>query len=294
MGMFSSKSHPFGEITATENTEPLKPTGRAGRNLPAAITVGVVLFVLVVGTMIFSRQAFMVLVIVALCVAQYELARAFKRGDIDLTLPPLWLGTIGMGVCAWTLGAEALLAALAVTVMAVVIWRVSDGWSHKAFKDVFVSGFTLCYVGLMGSFAILLTAQTDNPGPLIIWLVATIANDLGGYITGVLFGKHPMAPSVSPSKSWEGFAGSAALCMVTVSVGLYIIDYPWWAGVIQGFVTAIVATLGDLGESVIKRDVGLKDMGHLIPGHGGIMDRLDSLLVTAPLFYFFFTRVLTV
>lgn len=292
MGIFNRDRRSL--VTATENKEPLKPTGRAGRNLPAAISVGVGLATLVVVTIIYSHLAFAILVVAALCVAQYELACAFKRADIDVTVPPLWLGTLGMGVCAYQLGAEALLSALAVTAMAIVIWRVGDGWSKKAFKDVFVSAFVLFYVGLLGNFAILMASQTVDALPLIVWILVTVANDLGGYIAGVLFGKHPMAPKVSPSKSWEGFLGSVLLCMVAASVGLVLMGYPWWVGIIHGLLTAIVATLGDLGESVIKRDVGLKDMGHLLPGHGGLMDRLDSLLVTAPLFYIFFIKILAV
>jgi phosphatidate cytidylyltransferase len=93
-----------------------------------------------------------------------------------------------------------------------------------------------------------------------------------------------MAPSVSPKKSWEGFAGSMLACVVGGAVAVaQILDGPWWGGAVLGAVVAAGATIGDLAESTIKRDLGIKDMGHLLPGHGGVMDRIDSLLITAPL-----------
>jgi phosphatidate cytidylyltransferase len=113
-----------------------------------------------------------------------------------------------------------------------------------------------------------------------------VASDVGGYVVGATFGRHPMAPTVSPKKSWEGFCGSLLFCMVT---GAFAVQYglhgPWWAGVAVGAAAAVSATLGDLGESLLKRDLGVKDMGRLLPGHGGIMDRMDSLLPTAPVVY---------
>ncbi len=116
---------------------------------------------------------------------------------------------------------------------------------------------------------------------IVVFILVTVASDTGGYAAGVLFGKHPMAPVISPKKSWEGFAGSAVAC---VAAGWLLIttllDGEWWVGVLLGLITVVMATLGDLVESVIKRDLGIKDMSHVIPGHGGLMDRLDSLLAT--------------
>jgi phosphatidate cytidylyltransferase len=109
----------------------------------------------------------------------------------------------------------------------------------------------------------------------------TIASDIGGYAAGVLFGKHPMAPVISPKKSWEGFAGSTLACiLVGYLVVVQLLDGDWWVGVVLGLITVVMATLGDLCESVMKRDLGIKDMSQVIPGHGGMMDRLDSLLAT--------------
>jgi len=117
-----------------------------------------------------------------------------------------------------------------------------------------------------------------------VFIATVVGNDVGGFAAGVLFGKHPMAPSVSPKKSWEGMAGSVVASAVagwlTVSLGL---GGPAWVGVLLGVVTAVAATIGDLSESLVKRDLSIKDMGSLLPGHGGMMDRLDSLLFVAPL-----------
>jgi len=117
---------------------------------------------------------------------------------------------------------------------------------------------------------------------VLCWLIVVVCSDTGGYAAGVLFGKHPMAPSISPKKSWEGFAGSMLAGAIggTLSVML-LLHAHWWVGLPYGLALVVCATGGDLVESLIKRDLGIKDMGNLLPGHGGLMDRLDSLLPTA-------------
>ena len=113
------------------------------------------------------------------------------------------------------------------------------------------------------------------------FIAVTVASDIGGYIAGVLFGKHPMAPVISPKKSWEGFAGSTVFCVaVGVAMVVWVLDGTGGSASVLGLIAVVMATLGDLCESVIKRDLGIKDMSHVIPGHGGLMDRLDSLLAT--------------
>ena len=151
--------------------------------------------------------------------------------------------------------------------------------------------FALVYVPFLGSFVALLLAEggrfgagldDDGVAATLTFILVTIASDTGGYVAGVLFGKHPMAPVISPKKSWEGFAGSTVF---TVGAGMilvvFLLDGDWRVGVALGVIAVVMATLGDLCESVIKRDLGIKDMSQVIPGHGGLMDRLDSLLATA-------------
>ncbi len=167
------------------------------------------------------------------------------------------------------------------TVLACMVWRLflgQDGY----LRDVSASAFVVVYVALFASFATLLVAPEDGADRVLVFLIAVVASDTGGYIAGVLFGRHPMAPRISPKKSWEGFAGSllGAGLGGTLSVAL-LLKQPWWQGLVLGLVVCVVATVGDLVESMIKRDLGVKDMGNLLPGHGGVMDRMDSLLPSA-------------
>jgi phosphatidate cytidylyltransferase len=142
------------------------------------------------------------------------------------------------------------------------------------------------YVPLLAGFAVLLLIPHDGGARVLAFIATVVASDVGGYAAGVLFGKHAMAPSISPKKSWEGFAGSVTACMIMATPILALaLDAPWWGGLVFGAAIAVSATIGDLGESLIKRDLGIKDMGHLLPGHGGLMDRLDSLLPSAALAY---------
>jgi len=116
-----------------------------------------------------------------------------------------------------------------------------------------------------------------------VFILAVVLSDTGGYAAGVLFGRHKLAPRVSPAKSWEGLGGSLVMTIVGTAVSVpLLLDGAWWQGALIGAAVVVTATLGDLGESLLKRDLGVKDMGSLLPEHGGVMDRLDSLLPTAP------------
>ncbi len=268
---------------------PQKDHGRAGRDLKAAVGSAVVLLGAAASSLYFWKPAFMGIVAVAVVVAVWELRKGLMAKDIDLPEQPLMLGGVVMVVVAYVWGAPALVTATAVTALVTMLWllhRGIDGYVKTATGSV----FTLIYVPFLGSFVALLLAEggrdgggLDNDGVagIITFIVVTIASDIGGYIAGVLFGKHPMAPVISPKKSWEGFAGSTVF---TVAAGwalvVYLLDGDWWVGVFLGLIAVVMATLGDLCESVIKRDLGIKDMSQVIPGHGGLMDRLDSLLAT--------------
>ncbi|WP_408582458.1 phosphatidate cytidylyltransferase, partial [Georgenia subflava] len=263
-----------------------RPTGRAGRDLPAAIGVGLALLAVVGLSLFVRREAFVVLVVVAACAALWELAGAVTQRSIRIPVLPLWVGTVGIIVSAWVAGAEAMLMAFTLTAGGVFVWRVLDGGGRQAVRDAAAGIFAAAYVPYLAGFAILLLRLEDGAWMVLTFLLVTIANDVGGYAAGVLFGRTPMAPSISPKKSWEGMGGSLVL---TVAVGVVmvavVLDGEWWAGVVLGVAAVAAATTGDLAESLLKRDLGLKDMGALLPGHGGIMDRLDSLLVCAPVCY---------
>ncbi len=268
---------------------PQKDHGRAGRDLKAAVVSALVLLGAIAASLAVWKPAFMLIVVAAVVVAVWELRQGMLAHDIDLPEQPLMLGGAVMVVVAYVWGTDALVTATAVTALVVMLWllrRGIDGYVKTATASV----FTLVYVPFLGSFVALLLAEggrdgggLDNDGVqgILVFILVTISSDIGGYIAGVLFGKHPMAPVISPKKSWEGFAGSLLAC---VGAGWFLVtqllDGDWWVGLVLGLITVVMATLGDLCESVIKRDLGIKDMSQVIPGHGGLMDRLDSLLAT--------------
>ncbi len=268
---------------------PASDHGRAGRDLRAAVASAVVLLGTAGLTLFFFKTAFVVMVAVILVVAIWELRRGLLAMDIDLPEQPLMAGGVVMIVVAYLWGAPALVTATAVSALSVMLWllhRGVEGYVRTAAASV----FTLIYVPFLGSFVALMLAEggdwrsvgiDDGVKGIITFVLVTIASDIGGYVAGVLFGKHPMAPVISPKKSWEGFAGSFVFTIAAgVLLVVYLLDGDWWVGVALGVIAVVMATLGDLCESVIKRDLGVKDMSQVIPGHGGLMDRLDSLLAT--------------
>lgn len=278
-------------MTDTPPEAPAKDHGRAGRNLPAAIGSAVVILGAVAVSLVFYKTAFMLIVAAAAVIAVWELRRGFLAKGIDLPEQPLMVGGVVMVCVAYFFGAPALVTATAVTALATMLWllhRGVEGYLQNASAAV----FTIVYIPFLGSFVALLLAEggsnpsfgleiDDGVKAIVTFICVTIASDIGGYVAGVLFGRHPMAPVISPKKSWEGFAGSAISCVVVgVLLVVYLFDAHWWVGVALGLITVVMATLGDLCESVIKRDLGVKDMSQIIPGHGGLMDRLDSLLAT--------------
>lgn len=260
---------------------PVAPASRAGRNLPAAIASGVVLGVAIIASLVFWKPAFMLIVVAAVLVAVWELGHAFATGEIRIAREPVMAGGVLMVLVAYFFGAPALVTATAVTALVTMLWRLRGGIAGYV-MDTTAAVFTIMYVPFLGSFVALLLAEDRGAAAIVTFILVTIASDIGGYAVGVLAGKHPMAPVISPKKSWEGFAGSAVSCVVVGWLTVvYLLDGDWWVGVALGASAVVMATLGDLCESVIKRDLGIKDMSQIVPGHGGLMDRLDSLLATA-------------
>ncbi len=271
---------------------PKKDHGRAGRNLPAAVASAVVLLAAIAASLFFWKTAFMVIVAVAVVVAVWELKKGFAKRDIDLPDQPLSVGGVVMVVVAYFWGAPALVTATAVAGLVIMLWLLRRGIDGYV-KNSTAAIFTLVYVPFLGAFVALLLAEggstprlrldADDLGVrgVLTFILVTIASDIGGYVAGVLFGKHPMAPVISPKKSWEGFAGSLVFCVAAgVALVVWFLNGHWAVGVALGLIAVVMATLGDLCESVMKRDLGIKDMSQIIPGHGGLMDRLDSLLAT--------------
>jgi phosphatidate cytidylyltransferase len=259
-----------------------RPPGRAGRNLPAAIAVGVALVALVIGSLFFWRPAFLAVLTVAVAVGTWEMVRAMRSSGAHPPLVPLLAGGAVMVGLAWYEGPEALALGLLLTVLAAAVWRLPDGPAGYQ-RDLPASALIAVYVPFLAGFAAMLGSPPDGDYRVIVTLAAVVLSDTGGYVAGVLFGRHAMAPTVSPKKTWEGMAGSVTAAALGSGASLYfLLDVaPWW-GALFGVVISVAAVIGDLAESMIKRDLGIKDMSDLLPGHGGLMDRLDSILFAVP------------
>jgi phosphatidate cytidylyltransferase len=274
-----------GSETASTGLEPAPKASRAGRNLPAAIGVSLALGAVIIASLLLYRPSFVAIVCIAMAYGSYEMVRAIGAAEARPPLVPLVAGGVAMDVAAWYQGANALVLGLLLTVLGVTVWRLAEGAVGYA-RDVTSAAFIALYVPLLGGFAVLLTHYSDGAGRVIAFIATVVCSDVGGYTAGVLFGRHPMAPTVSPKKSWEGFVGSAIACSIGGALFMSLLfHHHWWIGVLYGLAIAVTATLGDLGESMVKRDLGVKDMGRLLPGHGGLMDRLDSLLPCAAVAY---------
>ncbi|KRE38645.1 phosphatidate cytidylyltransferase [Janibacter sp. Soil728] len=262
---------------------PAGPSSRAGRNLPVAIASGLVLGILAAGTLVIHPVAFAVLICVAMVVAVWEMRQALAVGGLFAPFAPVAIGAVSMIAAAYVRGAEALVFAAALTLVATLIWRVADGMTG-ALRDVGAGALILLYPCFLAGFAALMLAEPQGQWRIFVFIIITVFSDIGGYAFGVVLGKHPMAPKLSPKKSWEGFAGSVVSCAVVGAIVIPLtLDGSWWQGAVLGALVAPVATIGDLIESSLKRNLGIKDMSNIIPGHGGLMDRLDSLVMVVPL-----------
>jgi phosphatidate cytidylyltransferase len=256
--------------------------GRAGRNLVSAIAIGASLGVfLVLLPVLYLPWAFSIIVSAAMVVSAQELRTALAQRELHITTVPVYVGVAALPQAAYWWGPLPFLAVFGATVLVILGWRLAGG-PDRYVADTAASLMVVSYLGLMAGFVGLMLASTQGSARIAVFVILTICSDIGGYIAGVLFGRHPIAPRLSPKKSWEGFAGSLLLQAVAgVLLFVLLFDAPWWQGLITGLVLTITATAGDFVESAIKRDLGVKDMSSLLPGHGGLMDRLDSLLPNA-------------
>jgi phosphatidate cytidylyltransferase len=264
---------------------PAPQPSRAGRNLPAAIGVGLGLGAVIIGCLFLYRPSFAVLVAIAVAYASYELSRAITAADVHVALVPVLVGGVATLAAAWARGPDGLVVGILLSACGVLIWRIGDG-AHGYFRDISASFLVLLYVPALAGFAVLMVHADDGAARILAFAATVVCSDTGGYASGVLFGRHPLAPIVSKAKTWEGFAGSLLFCGIAGVLFLTLTFHQgWWQGLLFGAAICLTATLGDLGESMIKRDLGVKDMGTLLPGHGGLMDRLDSMLPCAAVAY---------
>jgi phosphatidate cytidylyltransferase len=266
---------------------------RTGRNLPLAIIIGLALGAALLFSIMVIKDLFSIFAGFLLVFTALELASALRFAGRDVPRVPTVIAAIAVVPASFywlenghwfvTLGGMLLVS----------LWRLIEAAlpSHRASgsdltKDLIAGIFVQAYVVFLGTFAVLLTGHKDGQWWTLAFLIIVISTDTGAYATGLLFGKHPMAPRISPKKTWEGFAGSVcAAVLAGILISVFMIHRPWWVGLIFGIAIVTAATLGDLTESLIKRDLGIKDISTWLPGHGGFLDRLDSILPSAAVAY---------
>lgn len=265
-------------------------TVKAGRNLPAAISVGVVLFAAVAIGLVWAPWFFALLAATGLALGAVEVYRALLLKGMRAEIVPIVIGTVASLLGAYVAvfadsdltPMATVIICLSVTMIASLALRLRRG-QEGFVADVAASAFILAYIPLLGAAVPLLLAAEHGTMRILLIIIGVIASDTGAYIAGVLLGRHKMAPRISPSKTWEGFAGGIVLAAVAGVLGaIFLLDISWVIGLLLGVLLSLAGTAGDLIESLIKRDVGLKDMSNFLPGHGGVMDRLDSMLVAFP------------
>ncbi|MCQ1957966.1 phosphatidate cytidylyltransferase [Arthrobacter sp. zg-Y826] len=264
--------------------KPVK-VSRAGRNLPAAIAVGVILLGSLLSGLLFFPFAIVIIAVGFAAVGVWEVNRALEVRGMKVPQVPVLVGSVALPFAAFFGGTEALAFAMVATAVAILLWRSIDT-AAEAIQSILAGIFVVLWVPFLLSFALLLLREPDGQVRVAVLLLLVVSNDTFGYLVGAFFGKHPMAPKISPKKSWEGFGGSAVgAAIVGVGAAVLFLDQPWWFGVVLAVATVAAATAGDFSESMVKRELGVKDMSNLLPGHGGVMDRLDSVVFASPVVF---------
>ena len=258
---------------------------RAGRKLLPSIAVGLFLLAIIFSTMAYVPVLFAVFVGAAVLIALHELTSAFKARDIYTNYLQLSIATALILASSWVGGLPGLAVSVAIALIVnlfLVLLRGTEGF----IKNATASAFALLYPGFVAGFIFLLARSGEGFSYIATLVILVGCNDTFAYVFGVLLGKHPLAPKISPKKTWEGFVGGLVFTAIGSALAFhYLLDHHPAIGALAGFAGVLAATVGDLVESAIKRDLSIKDMGTLLPGHGGMLDRLDSALITAPVMW---------
>jgi phosphatidate cytidylyltransferase len=265
-----------------EPAQPEKRERRTGRNLPVAVLVGLGLGGLAIVSLLTVKATFLGYIVVAVGIALWELTRAVAQRQVRLPVIPVAAGGAVALVLSYWKGERAALACFMITVIVIIAWRLTGGTAGYL-RDVTAGVFALAYLPLPACFVALMLVPHDGPQRTLVFLILTVCSDVGGYFAGITVGRHLMAPTISPKKTWEGFGGSAFACLLAGAITVpTMLHGAIWQGLLLGAAALVAAALGDLAESMIKRDLEIKDMGTVLPGHGGILDRIDAMLITAP------------
>ena len=259
-----------------------------GRNLPVAIAVGVVMAGLFLTSLFWDPLAFTVVVAVVIAVAFIESDRVLTPVGHPLQLSVLLLTGLILSFGTYLLGHIGQIVGVLVLLVGAVLWQLIEGESRPAVRTISTTVFFGLWVGFFGSFAVLLV-QLPGVGPLAVLAVigAAILSDIGGYAFGVTLGRHKLAPRVSPNKTWEGLLGGLVVATVAGAVVLPLFDerFSIPIGALIAGTAAVASVVGDLAESMVKRDLGVKDLGDVLPGHGGVLDRVDGIIFALPFGY---------
>lgn len=274
-------------------------TARTGRNLPAAIAIALAFAVVMLGSLLLYTPSFMIVAAFLLGLGVYELASAMRFAGRDVPRIPSVAVAIATVPAAFLGGQIWALFTLLGGVVFISLWRLVEVAVSRTkppaasvARDLTNGLFVQAYVTLLGACVVLLSAQPQGQLWVVGFILVVVAVDTGAYATGINLGKHPMAPKISPKKTWEGFGGSVgASIIVGILVTWLMLGLPWWTGIILGVLISGSATLGDLTESMIKRDLGIKDISSFLPGHGGLLDRIDSILPSAAIAYLMYLVV---
>jgi phosphatidate cytidylyltransferase len=266
-----------------------KIKARTGRNLIVATLIGLAFGGALLLSLLVIKELFLVLAVLIAGFASYELAQAMRKGGYLVPRIPTVVVAVLAVPIAYYGGAGGQLLAVLGGILVVTLWRLGEHAVPRLrrsgaalTRDLAAGAFVQAYVTFLATFAVVLTAADGGQWWTLAFIIVAVAADTGAYAFGLAFGKHKMAPIISPKKTWEGFAGGAAASLVAgVLLSTLMLGNTWWFGLIFGAAIFLSATLGDLAESLIKRDIGIKDMSSWLPGHGGFLDRLDSILPSA-------------
>lgn len=275
-----------------------QPSATGGRSLSKSVAVGLLLGTVFLLSVLIYKELFIVLAAAAAGAGAWELSSALRLKGWYVPRVPAVVGSVLIMPAAFYGGSEwQWLVSLAI-VAALMVWRtIHLLWERReapaqafrhTLRDFAASAFVVIYLPLMTSFTILLLRRPDGAAWVITFIVTVAMIDTFGYLVGRKFGRHKLAPGVSPKKTWEGLLASISAGVISSLIFTRLFwGFDWWIGILLAGVLLLAAVFGDLAESLIKRDLGVKDMSSILPGHGGVMDRLDSVLPSALITYLF-------